>query len=152
MSHVTTLELAVDDLNALEEACQLLGLELMRGQKTYKWYGTWMQDYDTADAAFRNGIKPEDYGKCEHALRVKGNNESYEVGIVRRADGTLGIIYDLWAGGRGLEAAIGRGATKLREEYSLAVAMAKTRRKGFRVQRRINQETGRPQMYASRRT
>jgi len=39
MSHIVEVNLLVQDLNALHRACHRLGLELVRGQQTYRWYG-----------------------------------------------------------------------------------------------------------------
>jgi hypothetical protein len=36
MSHIAEVNLLVQDLNALQRACQRLGLELVRGQQTYR--------------------------------------------------------------------------------------------------------------------
>ena len=44
MSHVTDLKLRIHDLDALEEAAEKCGLQLMRGQKTYAWFGEFMND------------------------------------------------------------------------------------------------------------
>lgn len=151
MSHVTTKELFIDDLEALDQACQNIGtIELVRNQTTYKWYGQWVKDYHADDAAYKNGIDPKDYGKCEHAIRVKGNGNAYEVGVVRDNKGKLRLVWDLWAGGRGLEAAIGKDASVLRSEYNVQVGMKEMRKKGFRVERKVNKATGRLQMRAWR--
>jgi len=152
MSHVSTIKLVVEDLDAMEEACKLIGCELVRGQKTFKWYGRWMNDYDATDAAYRQGIKPEDYGKCEHAIRVKGaNDKTYEVGLVKNPNGPGWVpIYDFFARGYGLQDAVGDGAGNLRREYALQVGMREFARKGFRTERRINPVTQKAQMRAWR--
>lgn len=88
MSHVVGIELRVRDLDALARAiAEFPELEFMRGQRTFNWYGRYMADYSAPDAAFNLGIKPEDYGKCHHAIRMKGNPDAYEIGVVERADG-----------------------------------------------------------------
>jgi len=151
MSHVTAVETIFEDLDAAEQACKPLGLELARGQKTYKWFGSWVNDYHGDDAAYKHGIDPKDYGKCEHAIRVKGNPDAYEVGLVKNPNGPgYVLIYDFWAGGQGLQAAIGKDAGLLRREYALAVGMRDAARKGFRTERRINPVTNKPQMRAWR--
>src|SRR6266576_2837582 len=99
MSHAATVEIELKDLESLAKAAEQLGLEFRQGQKTYKWYGRWVDDYHGEDAAYKNGIKPEEYGKCEHALRVKGNDSAYEVGVVKKPNGTWGLIWDFYAGG-----------------------------------------------------
>lgn len=148
MSHVSTVEIDVNDLESLRVACKALGLEFVEGQTTYRWYGKWVQDYSEGDAAYKNGIDPKDYGKCEHAIRLPNNPNAYEVGVARRADGKLTLVWDLWSGGKGLEAVIGKNGSKLRQEYSLQVGTRALLRKGFRVTRGINAKTGKPRLLA----
>lgn len=139
MSHVATIEIEVKDLDALAEAAKACGLVLNRGQKTYRWYGRWVNDYSAADAAYRHDIKPEDYGKCEHAISVPGNAKAYEIGVVRKANGSFGLVWDFFAGGHGLmeKCSIdGKAAGKLVQEYSTAVAVKKAKQQGFAVQRK----------------
>lgn len=151
MSHVSKIELLVEDLDALEKACELIGCELVRGQTTYKWYGQWVNDYHGDDAAYKHGVDPSQYGKCVHAIRVKGNPQAYEVGLVPHPSGKgFALIYDFWAGGKGLRAAIGENAGNLRREYALQVGMKEFARKGYRTERRINPATGKVQMRAWR--
>lgn len=81
MSHVSTIETVIQDLDALEQACKALGtVELVRGQTTWKWFGQFVNDYHGADAAYKHGIEPKDYGKCLHAIRVKGNEKPTKSG------------------------------------------------------------------------
>ena len=69
MSHITKLELEIEDLDALEEACtEDLGVELVRNQTKYKHYQRSQQ------------------GECEHAIRVKDNEKAFEIGVVRRGE------------------------------------------------------------------
>ena len=39
MSHISKIELEVTDLGVLSQACKRLGLTLIRGKRTFKWYG-----------------------------------------------------------------------------------------------------------------
>ena len=87
MSHVETTGTKFMDLTCLERAAELLGLKLIRGQKTWRWYGRWMNDYDASNAAYKNGISHEDYGKCEHAIVDPDNPGGYEIGIYKHPDG-----------------------------------------------------------------
>ncbi|MBI4472202.1 MAG: DUF2997 domain-containing protein [Acidobacteria bacterium] len=120
MSHVVSVKVVIRDLNALEMAAKRCGLELHRGQRSYRWFGRWVGDY-----TLPQGFKPEQLGKCDHALTIPGNPQAYEVGVVQNADGTCTLLYDFWAGGYGLEAAIGKTAKKLTDEYSWAVVESK---------------------------
>jgi hypothetical protein len=121
MSHVVSMTFYIDDLDCLEKACVQLGLKLKRDQKTYKWFGQWVNDYRKNDAAFNLGIQPEDYGKCEHAISVDGNDKAYEIGLVARKDGKPGyqMVYDFYGGGRGLMEKVGKDASKLCQAYSV---------------------------------
>lgn len=136
MSHVSTCEVVVKDLDALAKAAEKLGLELVLDKKTYEWYGQYMGDYNDP-AVIALGISPDEYGKCEHVLRVKDAKKgTYEVGVAKnpRGDGFV-LLYDFWAGGRGLMEKIGSGkdANRIKQEYANEVAKKNLARSGFRV-------------------
>lgn len=152
MSHVVSLSLLIRDLDSLGKACSELGLELVRGQKNFRWYGKFMNDFSGENAAHLQGIDPKDYGKCEHAIRVKGNKNAYEVGLVRfpagatrdvvLVDGTVvkediggsfQLVYDFFAGGYGLVEKIGDNATALRQSYAKQLSLKQLRRQGYRI-------------------
>ena len=44
MSHVVKIEVTIKSLESLERAAQALGLEFVRGQRNFKWYGEFMGD------------------------------------------------------------------------------------------------------------
>ena len=72
MSHVATVAPVIKNLDALERACEELGLVLKRGQRTHKWYGTWVQDYNAEDAAYRICKERfEQFGTAGHAPRIR---------------------------------------------------------------------------------
>lgn len=111
-----------------------------------------MNDYSSDDAAYKNDIKPEDYGKCEHALSVPDNSKAYEIGVVRRPNGTFALVWDFFAGGYGLMERCsidGKQPGKLVQEYAAAVAIKKAKLQGFAVQRKQLQD-GRVQLVCSR--
>lgn len=118
MSHVINIDCQIKDLDALEIAAGRLGLTLNRGQKAYKWYGSWVGDYDLP----RGIVTPSQLGKCQHALSVNGNPNAYEIGLLQQSDGSFTMLYDFWEGGYGLEAAVGDKCGMLVNEYALAVA------------------------------
>ena len=123
MSHVAAVELIVTDLNAFEATCESLGLKFMRGQTTWKWYGRWMNDYAATDAAYRNGISPEQYGHGEHAVKLDGCE--YEIGLVPVGGGKPGwrVVYDFYGPGQMLAAACGGQALPgLKDAYGATVA------------------------------
>jgi hypothetical protein len=130
MSHVATIDLEIKDLEALERACKNLGLELVKDQATYKWYGRHIGDYPVPE-----GFSVQDLGKCEHAIRVKGNPTAYEIGVTKRRDGKPGytLLWDFWQHGFGLEAKIGAKGGLLKQNYSAEIARKQALRQGFKV-------------------
>lgn len=137
MSHVATVDLEIRDLDALASACRRLGLELMRGQTTYRWYGMHVGDYPLPV-----GFTAEELGTCEHAVRIAGDNvnregggAAYEIGVVRRRDGRPGyqLLWDFWQGGNGLQAKAGDDCNGLRREYAFEVARKQAMAQGFTV-------------------
>lgn len=135
MSHVAEINFECKDLEALDEACKVLGLALIMDQKTYKWYGISVGDYPIP-----TGFTAEDLGKCDHAITIPGNKTAYEIGVVHRRDGQEGyhLLWDFWAGGYGMAEKVGGNqATKLQDEYLAAVTVRHMRRKGRQVQREV---------------
>lgn len=125
MSHVVANpDFVITDLDALAEACPSIGLEFRRDQLTWKWYGTWVNDYSAADAAYKSGIKPEDYGKCLHAIGVQGNATAYEIGLVPNPHGEGFIpVYDFYgSSGDAIRQRASQGLEKLRVAYSTVLA------------------------------
>ena len=90
-------------------------MEFMTDQKKFKWY---------ANAQ----------GDCDHALRVKGNSKAYEIGIVKNPEAEgYKLLSDFYAGGKGLEACVGKNGSLLNQNYSAKVAIKQARRDGYRV-------------------
>ena len=109
MSHISKIELEVNDLSVLQKACNRLGLNFVSGQKTFKWYGA------------------ED-GKCDHAITIpKG---FYEIGVVL-INGKYELQCDYWDSSIG--AAIGNNGGLLKQAYAAERARIEALRKGFRV-------------------
>lgn len=136
MSHVVDLGLEINDRESLEMAAQMLGMDC-REKNTFKWFGTHVGDYPLPA-----GFKKEDMGKCDFALGVTGNDKAYEIGVVKRRDGKPGyqLLWDFWAGGHGLEKAIGKDGGLLKQEYSAQVQMKEARRLGLRVKRSTDEQ------------
>jgi hypothetical protein len=151
MSHITTIDLQVKDLDSMVKACERLGLELVMGQKQFKWYGRFM-----GDTKAPQGLDPKDYGKCEHAIRVKGGGpQTYEIGLVKRADGKgYTLAYDYWQGGFGLsekieyDASKSHTAAKLRDWYAAEVARKQMSKQGFMV--KLTQQNRKVQVTCSK--
>ena len=108
MSHISKIELEVQDLGVLGQACSRLGLELIRNQKTYRWYGK--------DA------------QCDHAIKIPG--ASYEIGVLKE-DGRYELQCDFYD--RNIETAIGRQGGLLKQAYAIEKAKIEARRKGYSV-------------------
>lgn len=156
MSHVSCgkgrIRDHVTDLQALKLACHELGLELCLGQAEYKWFGNWVNDYSRDDAAYKNGVKPEDYGKCTHAIRVKWtpeeeiqygrhpNERPYEAGLVKMEDGSFAVVFDHWSAGKGAKKLAqllgwdGKDCTKLMTQTTrYKIALTAAQKDGHRI-------------------
>src|SRR5262245_45823068 len=122
MSHVAEGACKILDLNDLEVGAGHLGFELVRNQTTYKWFGSWMNDWHNPQrAAAMRGHDPKTFGQCEHVLRRKDAQAGdYEIGVVKARDGVgFELVYDSWGSGQKLEAAGGVGLTKIADEYNM---------------------------------
>lgn len=128
MSHVATIELEIKDLDALRKAGEALGL-VWSEKKTYRWYGR-----SVGDTPLPPGMTEADLGKCDFCLSIPGNAEAYELGVVRKADGTYTLAWDYWNKGFGLQDCIGKGGAKIRQEYAVEVARKQLARAGRQVQ------------------
>ena len=110
MSHISKIQMEINDLQALKQACQILGAEFIANQRTYKWY---------------SGRNP-----CDHAIRVPG--ASYEVGVIQKGK-TYELEWDEYSPG-GLINTLGRNACHLRKHYSLERVKNEARKKRYQIQ------------------
>jgi hypothetical protein len=124
MSHISKIEIVIHSLADLKDACGKLGYEFVENKKTYKWYGRWV-----GDTPLPEGIKIEDIGKCNHAIRVPGCK--YEIGVVRR-DSHYILLWDYYSVG-GLTEKIGPNAGKLKQAYTVLRVRKEARQKGYRI-------------------
>ena len=108
MSHISKIELEVKDLGILGQACARLGLNLMRGQQTFKWYGKDSQ--------------------CDHAIKIPGAN--YEIGVLKK-NGSLDLNCDFYD--RNIEKAIGKQGGLLKQAYAVEKTKIEARKKGYSV-------------------
>ena len=108
MSHISKIELEVKDLAVLSQACSRLGLEFIRGQRQFRWYGQ--------DAA------------CEHVIKVPGAD--YEIGVVREKH-KYELNCDFYD--RSIEKIIGRQGGLLKQAYAVAKTRTEARKKGYSV-------------------
>jgi hypothetical protein len=135
-SHVVSIKTEFRDLEAVKRACKELGLVFKENQKTIRWYGKFMNDYDGEDAAYKLGIKPEQYGTCDHAIEVP--NSDYDVGLLRNPE-TKGykLYFDFWGShGKAIQEAIGKNGEKLLQYYAAAKVQMEAKLKGYLVQRK----------------
>ena len=67
MSHVAAIDILIkkdkDSLKAVKAACKELGLVFCENKNTFEWYGQWVQDYNQADAAYKDGFYTEQPAK-----------------------------------------------------------------------------------------
>ncbi len=109
MSHISKIELEVKDLGTLKQACQRLGLNMVQGQNTFKWYG-------------------QEEGRCDHAIQVP--DAAYEIGVVKTGNG-FELRCDYWDSAIGK--AIGRNGGLLKQAYAIERTKTEARRKGYSV-------------------
>lgn len=151
MSHVAIMSTVVTNLDALEKAATACGLVFVRGKKTFKWFGRWMNDYSAQDAAYKHGIKPEDYGKCDHAIEVPGNSKAYSIGVVKNPNGDGYLLpVDFYMGGYGLQKHIGgpQDMNRLMNEYNRAVMQEVAESQGLMVEEEeYDEATGEAVLY-----
>ena len=108
MSHISKIELEVRDLGILSQACRRLGLTLIRGQQTFKWYG--------------------EESQCDHAIRVPGAN--YEIGVAN-TNGLYELNCDFYD--HNLGKVIGKGGGLLKQAYAVEKTKVEARRKGYSI-------------------
>jgi hypothetical protein len=108
MSHISKIELEVKDLGVLKQACNRLGLELIRGQTHFKWYGK--------DAS------------CDHVIKVP--EADYEIGVINQK-GRYDLSCDFYD--RNIEKVIGPQGGLLKQAYAVEKTKIEVRRKGYTV-------------------
>jgi hypothetical protein len=141
ISHVADVDVKVTDLNAFKTAVEALGGEYLPNETKIRWYGTFLNDWNSQAAAV-NRIDPKRFGTTDAGIaRFKGC--AYDVGLLKNADGSYTPYFDSYGGGgHALQQVLGGLAcTKLKDEYAAAVATRMLARKGFRVSR-VTDKTG----------
>ncbi len=136
MSHVVSIKTELRDLKAVKAACAELGLVFKENQKTIRWYGRWVNDYDADDAAYKLGIKTEQYGTCDHAIEVPGSG--YDVGLLRNpATGGYRLYFDFYGhDGRTIQNVIGKNGETFLQYYAAHKVALESKLKGYMVQRK----------------
>jgi hypothetical protein len=116
MSHISRIELQVNDLSILATACVRLGMELVRSKKSFKWYGK--------DAP------------CDHVIVLP--QAAYEIGVIDRG-GNYELNCDFFDAS--LEQVIGKNGGRLKQAYAVEKTRTEARRKGYSVMEKQT-ETG----------
>lgn len=116
MSHISTIELEIRDLDTLERACGFMGLQLVRNRKRFRWY--------------------QGEGFCDHVIEVPG--AEYDIGVVSSGSG-YGLQWDDWRSG-GLEQRLGKGAGKLKQAYALERVRSEARRRNMRIKQQVTDD------------
>lgn len=154
MSHVVAHpDVCFTDVESLRSACEELGLEFRENQKTWKYWGSWAEDYHEADAAYKHGIKPQDYGKGEHAISVKGDASAYEIGLVPnpKGDGSWMPVYDFYGTyGKKIQDKAGKKLEKLKGKYNEHAIRNQAAKQGHAVRKVITPQ-GHVQMIVAQR-
>lgn len=109
MSHLSKIEIQINDLQALKQACQVMGLQFKENQRTFKWY---------------NGTSP-----CTHVIKVPG--ALYEIGVIKNGE-LYELQCDFWSTG-GLNV-LGQNGNLLKKHYSLERVKNEARKKRYRIQ------------------
>lgn len=146
MSHVGKMAMPeIRDLAALKAAVARVGFEWREGQKTFKWYGTFMGDSNDWVAMFT----PEEVARlkagpraalisavtqkmsaCHHAIRVPG--AKYEIGVVDTGGGRYELRLDTYDSS--LVAKLGGAAAPvLVQSYAVERVRQQARRLGHTV-------------------
>jgi hypothetical protein len=124
MSHVAECKAELKSFDAIEAAARRLGGTLIRGQKTYKWFGRWV-----GDTPMPKGMTHADLGKCDHAIRFPG--ASYEVGVRAQPDGSFSLAWDWWSQGGLLQHMGDPQAGRFVQAYGVEAAKRAAIRRGY---------------------
>lgn len=116
MSHFTTIETQIKDIDALRAACAEMDLLLLENTEA-RGYGS----------NARHG---------DHVIRLKG---PYDIAVNHDASGTCQLTTDWWDGH--VEREVGPNFGRLLQLYAVHKASMEARRRGYRVQRE-NQTNG----------
>lgn len=110
MSHFTSIQTQIKDIEALRGACGELGLSLL------------------ANAAARGFAGTEQNG--DYVVQLKG---PYDIAANRQPDGTFGLSTDWWDGH--VEREVGPNFGRLLQLYAVHKATQEARKRGLTVQR-----------------
>ena len=115
MSHFTTIQTQIKDINALRAACHEMGFLLLRDAEA-RGYG-------------RN------LGHGEYVIRLNG---PYDIAANRGEDGNYGLTTDWWRGH--VEKEVGQKYGRLLQHYGVHKTMREARKRGFTVKRQMQDD------------
>jgi len=110
MSHFTTIQTQIKDIDALRDACKELSLELLQNAEA-RGYGSSLQ-------------------RGEFIIRLKG---PYDVALNRQRDGAYGLSTDWWDGH--VEKEVGTNYGRLLQLYAAHKTTREAQKRGLRVHR-----------------
>ena len=111
MSHFTSIQTQIRDLDALADACKELGVELVNGGEARGYAGQTR--------------------KGDAVVKLKG---PYDIALNRREDGNYALTTDWWNGH--VEKEVGVGFGKLLQLYGVHKATREARKKGYLASRK----------------
>ena len=111
MSHFTTVDTQIRDVDALQSACEELGLQ-MQENTTARGYGS----------QTRRG---------EYVIKLKG---PYDIALNRQENGSYALECDWWGGH--VEKEVGKNFGRILQLYGVHKASREARRKGYTVRRK----------------
>ena len=112
MSHFTTIQTQIKDIEALRETCAELRLDLLPDAQA-RGYGSQQQNGD-------------------FVIRLKG---PYDVAVHRQTDGSYGLTADWWDGH--VEKEVGSNYGRLLQLYAVHKTAREARKRGLSVQRTL---------------
>jgi len=124
VSHISKIEVEINDLDCLKQACRELGFEYRSNQKTYQWFGR-----KIGDEPLPENISEDELGQCDSAIHIDGCE--YEIGVVKNGNRWI-LLWDSYIKG-GLAKRIGQNAGTLKQAYSIARIKKEARLKGYRL-------------------
>jgi len=125
MSHISKIELVIDNLECLQRACSFLGFKFIKNQKTYKWYG---RVVNPEQHPLPEGITQDQLGLCDHAIVIP--DADYEVGVVRKGEKYI-LLTDFWDSK--LRLRIGENGGRMKQAYTIERVKLEARKKNYRV-------------------
>ena len=115
MSHFTTIETQIKDIEALRSACKELGLSLQQKAEARGYIGNTL--------------------KGDFVIKLKG---PYDIAVNKEETGSYGLTSDLWQGR--VEKEVGKDYGRLLQLYGVHKASKEAKRKGHLVTRSLKKD------------